>query len=203
MIAAAVLWYRVHVPRRVMWMVAAVPLATSLVAGTSVLMPITGTELPIRVVTPAIAAALVAGVFLEPSANVVRTCPHPQVRFRLAWSLSVSMSIVLLHTPFAFALQSPPGIVVIRDGLLSLGIVLLSTVLGPAQFAWAAPIAYTGLVAFNGKMLANANLVDTIGVPLARAESIPGWLVTLAVLGAGVAAYAVLGPRERAVIDDV
>lgn len=200
---AAVLWYRMHVPRRVMPVVTAVPLAASLAAGTSVFMPITGTEFPLRLITPAIVAALVAGVFLEPAVAIARTCPYPQVRFRLAWSLCVVLLVQVLHIPFAYALEYPPGIVVIRDSLLNLGIVLLATALGSSVLAWSAPIGYTCLVAFNAKVLGTHGLVDTVGVPLAGAESASAWLVAVGVVGAGLATYAVVSPGDHAVVEDM
>lgn len=203
MTAPAVLWYRMHVPHRVAPVVVAAPLAASLVAGTSVLLPITGTEFPLRLVTPAIVAALVAGVFLEPCGDIARTCPHPQERFRLTWSICVVVVVLLLHAPLAYELEQPPGVVVIRDSLLHLGIVLLATTFGSALFAWSAPIVYTGLLGFNARVLGDAGLTDTLGVPFADADSATAWLVTAGVVGAGLAAYTARGPRQRAGSDDV
>lgn len=202
-VAAAILWYKVHVPRRIMPMVAAFPLLASLAAGSSVFMPITGTEFPLRLITPAIVAALVGAVFAEPASSIARTCPYPQAWFRLMWSSWVVLLVMLLHIPFAFALDFPAGVVVIRDSLLNLGLVLLVTAHGSVLFAWSVPIGYTSLVAFNAKMLRGADLVDTVGVPLAGVASIPAWLVAVGVACAGLASYAMFGSRERVASDSV
>lgn len=150
---------------------------------------------PVAVLAPLVAAVMVSATLAGGDIELDRTAARLTATHRAAHALVAAVTVaavlgaVATDTPETFGSYA-----LIRNSLGLIGLVLLAAAFLSAGLAWAPALTYSVVVYLAAPRTPRAGS-SWWAWPMQRGGPDPSWLVAVALLAAGVTAYAWRGPR--------